>query len=191
MSPSAKHNPQSMNKLIVINIERQTLSLYSHQAKATVTHEISQLSEADLIRSFGVSTAKNGIGSQEGTGCTPLGRHVIAEKIGDGAELGSVFVGRVPTGEVYSQSLADDNPQRDWILSRILWLKGCEPGINQGSNELGCCDTYQRYIYIHGTPDTEPMGVPFSHGCIRMRSDELVWLFEQVDENTPVQIVAG
>lgn len=191
MPPSEKDNPQLMNNFIVINIERQTLSLYSYQTKATVTREISQLSEADLIRSFSVSTAKNGIGSQEGTGCTPLGRHVIAEKIGGGAALGSVFVGRVATGEVYSQSLAADNPKRDWILSRILWLRGCEPSINQGSNELGCCDTYQRYIYIHGTPDTEPMGVPFSHGCIRMRNDELVWLFERVDENTPVQIVAS
>lgn len=133
---------------------------------------------------YPVSTGKNGIGEQENSGKTPRGWHKVAEKIGASAPLNSVFIARQATGEVYSEELAQQFPNRDWILTRILWLSGLEEGFNCGEG----CDTYKRYIYIHGTPDTEPMGIPESHGCIRMRNIDLVELFELVDENALVYI---
>jgi lipoprotein-anchoring transpeptidase ErfK/SrfK len=133
---------------------------------------------------FPVSTALAGTGQQQGSGCTPLGRHRIRIKIGDGEPLNTVFVGRRPTGEIYSEQLAAQFPQRDWILTRILWLTGLESGMNRG----GAQDSLRRYIYIHGTPDSEPMGKPASHGCIRMRNRDLLALFDQVDAGTEVLI---
>lgn len=133
---------------------------------------------------YSISTAKNGAGQSSGTGCTPLGAHVIRAKIGGDEPEGAVFVARRPTGEVYSQTLALTHPERDWILSRILWLSGTEVGINR----LGNVDTMRRYIYIHGTPDTEPMGVPRSHGCIRMRNKDLIHLFNHTPVGTTVSI---
>ena len=160
---------------LLINIAQQTLVVYQQNKK---------------ILQYKVSTAKNGIGSLQDSGCTPLGKHVIAKKIGNDASMNAVFVGRVATGEVYDAELGTRYPERDWILSRILWLSGLEEGSNKGRNSQGGCDTYQRYIYIHGTPDTEPMGIPLSHGCVRMRNQDIVELFEQVVEGTAVTIVA-
>lgn len=179
------------DKLLVVSIAKQTLTLVQlpkkfKQSKIDNSNDINSVS---IIKVFKVSTAKNGINNMEGTGGTPLGHHIIADKIGTTMPINSVFVGRVPTGEIYSDTLGQQNPDRDWILSRILWLRGCEVGVNLGNNEKGCCDTYERYIYIHGTPDTEPMGEPLSHGCIRMRNEDIVWLFEQVTEGTSVYIV--
>ncbi|MGO1782453.1 MAG: L,D-transpeptidase family protein [Moraxellaceae bacterium] len=168
-------NNRSADTQLVIDIAQQRL---------TVCRADEQIAQ------YVVSTAKNGIGSQEDSGCTPIGRHVIAEKIGGSAPINSVFVGRVPTGEVYDEMLGELHPKRDWILSRILWLTGLEEGLNKGSNDRGGCDTYQRYIYIHGTPDTEPMGTPLSHGCVRMRNHDIVELFEEVSVGTSVLIVA-
>lgn len=164
---------------IIINITKQTLTLL-------ITHNGQSVEQV-----YSVSTAKNGIGGLEGTGCTPLGRHYIAEKIGEGMPINTVFVARKPTGEIFNEQLSLDYPNRDWILTRILWLTGCEEGINKGENDQGCCDTYQRYIYIHGTPDTEPMGLPLSHGCIRMRNEDLINLFDKVEEGTPVHIITN
>ncbi|WP_211252225.1 L,D-transpeptidase [Marinobacterium jannaschii] len=135
-------------------------------------------------RSWLVSTAANGVGEQENSGCTPRGQHIIRAKIGAGLALNSVFVGRRATGEIYSEELAQAFPSRDWILSRILWLSGCEPGFNR----LGSVDTMRRFIYIHGTPDSEPMGVPASHGCIRMRNNDLIELFDLVEAGISVHI---
>ena len=171
---SEKFNENSDVRL-VIDIAQQTLTLYKHNKEMT---------------QYTVSTAKNGIGSQQDSGCTPLGKHFIAKKIGTDEPINAVFIGRVPTGEVYSAELGELHPERDWILSRILWLSGLEEGLNKGSNAHGGCDTYQRYIYIHGTPDSEPMGEPLSHGCIRMRNEDILELFEQVAEGTAVTIVA-
>ena len=140
--------------------------------------------EGQVLREYPVSTALNGPGEQKGSGCTPRGRHVIRAKIGDGQVPGTVFVGRRPTGEVWSPALAAQFPERDWILSRILWLSGCEVG----RNRLGDCDTMQRYIYIHGTPEPEPMGVPLSHGCIRMRNADVIDLFDRVPVGATVLI---
>lgn len=132
-----------------------------------------------------ISTAANGAGCEKNSGCTPLGQHIIRAKIGAGAPLNAVFVGRRATGEIWSPQLAAQYPQRDWILTRILWLSGAEVG----KNRLGNVDSMQRYIYIHGTPDTEPMGVPCSHGCVRMHNQDLIELFDLVEAGTPVVII--
>ncbi len=136
------------------------------------------------IRRYVVSTAAKGAGEQNGSECTPRGRHHIRAKIGAEAPRGAVFRGRRPTGEVWSMQFAADHPGRDWVLSRILWLCGDEPGRNRGGN----VDSMRRYIYIHGTGDDQPMGVPLSHGCIRMRNREVMELFALVTAGTPVEI---
>jgi L,D-transpeptidase YbiS len=131
---------------------------------------------------YSVSTSKHGAGEQMGSLRTPRGRHQIRAKIGKGCPPGTVFVGRRPTGEVYSAALAREHPERDWILTRILWLSGLEEGFNR----LGDVDTMRRYIYIHGMPDSEPCGRPGSIGCIRMRNADIVDLFERVAVGTLV-----
>ncbi|HED39582.1 MAG TPA: L,D-transpeptidase [Chromatiales bacterium] len=137
-----------------------------------------------IVMEAAISTAKNGPGEMAGSECTPRGRHIIRAKIGAGLPLNTVFVGRRPTGELYSPALAAAQPGRDWVLSRILWLSGCEIG----KNRLGSVDSMRRYIYIHGTPESEPMGIPMSHGCIRMRNDALIQLFDRVEAGTVVVI---
>ncbi len=134
---------------------------------------------------YAVSTARAGAGECFGSGCTPRGRHRIRLKIGEGCPEDSVFVGRRPTGEIYSPQLAQAEPERDWVLTRILWLTGTEPGRNRG----GEVDTLRRYIYIHGTPETALIGMPVSHGCIRMRNADLLQLFDWVEQGTLVEIV--
>jgi len=138
----------------------------------------------ELCLRLPVSTARNGPGERQGSGCTPRGRHQVRAKIGAGLPEAAVLVGRRWTGEVWSPELAAQHPQRDWILSRILWLSGCEPG----RNRLGAVDTFRRYIYLHGTPASEPMGEPLSHGCIRLRNADLLALFERVPPHCSVII---
>lgn len=128
------------------------------------------------VRSYVVSTAKNGVGEQRGSECTPRGWHKIRAKIGSGLPVNTVFKGRRPTGEIYDTDLAEKYPDRDWILTRILWLGGLEPGLNR----YGEVDTCWRYIYIHGTSDEDMIGKPASHGCIRMKNDDLLDLFDRV-----------
>lgn len=142
------------------------------------------LDRGQVVRGYTVSTATNGPGEQSGSGCTPCGWHEIRAKIGSGCMQDTVFVSRRPTGEIYSDSLAADYPERDWILTRILWLRGLEPG----RNRLGSVDTMRRYIYLHGCPDCEPMGIPRSHGCIRMRNVDVIDLFDRVAGGTQVWI---
>ena len=139
------------------------------------------------VAEFPVSTALKGAGEQQGSERTPRGRHVVRAKIGAGLPTGTVFVARRPTGEVWSAALAAANPARDWILTRILWLSGCEVG----RNRLGAVDTMRRYIYIHGAPEGSPLGTPASHGCIRMRNQDVVALFDAVPLGTPVDIREG
>lgn len=138
-----------------------------------------------LAASYPVSTAANGVGELSGSYCTPRGRHVIRARIGDGQPVNAVFVKRRPTGEVYTPELGERYPLRDWILTRILWLSGCEPGFNR----LGECDTMRRYIYIHGTPDEVVLGRPGSHGCVRMCNKDLLELFDQVVAGMAVDIM--
>jgi lipoprotein-anchoring transpeptidase ErfK/SrfK len=156
---------------IEISISAQTLTLLGDEGKP--------------LASYSVSTAKNGAGCEKNSGCTPLGRHMIRAKIGAGVAENTVFVGRRPTGEIWTPQLASQSPERDWILTRILWLSGME----LGKNRLGNVDSMQRYIYIHGTPDIEPMGQPCSHGCVRMRNADVVELFDLVGVGTSVVIV--
>jgi lipoprotein-anchoring transpeptidase ErfK/SrfK len=134
---------------------------------------------------YRVSTAKNGPGEMRDSLCTPRGRHIVRAKIGAGQAANVVFVGRRPTGEIWTPELAARYPGRDWILTRILWLSGCEPGFNR----LGNVDTMRRFIYIHGSPDTVEMGKPGSIGCVRMRNADVVELFERVPARTEVRIV--
>lgn len=140
--------------------------------------------EGELLKTYSVSTSKHGAGEERGSFKTPRGRHVVRAKIGAGAAPNTVFRGRRPTGEIYSAELARAYPDRDWILTRILWLSGTEVG----RNRLGQVDTMRRYVYIHGTPDTEPLGVPGSIGCIRMANRDIVELFDLVAVGTPVDI---
>lgn len=143
------------------------------------------LREARVLAEYPVSTAKNGPGELYGSGCTPRGLHQIDAMIGANAGLNTVFVGRLPSGEIYTPSLAARYPQRDWILTRILWLSGLEPGWNL----FGDRDTLCRYIYIHGCPAELPLGMPLSHGCIRMANEAIMKLFEQVKVGDKVLIV--
>lgn len=133
---------------------------------------------------YSISSAANGVGCMKDSNCTPLGKHVIRAKIGTAATPNTVFVGRRPTGEIYTPELHANHPNRDWILTRILWLSGTEVGFNR----LGNVDTMQRYIYIHGTPDSTELGIPGSHGCIRMANQDIIELFDLVDVGTPVNI---
>ena len=138
----------------------------------------------ECLRVFPVSTARNGAGERIGSEQAPRGTHEVAALIGGDAPCGTVFVGRQPTGEICSAALRAEQPQRDWILTRIVWLAGLEEGRNLG----GDVDTFSRHIYIHGTPDDEPMGEPRSHGCIRMRNADVVELFDQLEVGMRVQI---
>ncbi len=141
--------------------------------------------EGKASRRYRVSTAQNGGGEQSGSFCTPRGWHRVRAKIGAGAPVNTVFVGRRPTGEVYTPELGVRYPERDWILTRILWLSGCEKGFNR----LGSVDTFRRYIYIHGSPDDATLGQPGSHGCIRMSNRDVVELFDRVPVGAPVEIL--
>jgi hypothetical protein len=136
------------------------------------------------LESYSVSTAARGPGERCDSEQTPRGRLAIEEKIGSKAELGAAFEGRQATGEICTPERFAAEPDRDWIVTRILWLGGREPGRNQG----GAVDTRDRYIYIHGTPDVASLGRPTSHGCIRMRSEDLVDLFDRVEVGTIVDI---
>jgi len=136
------------------------------------------------IRTYAISTAKKGAGEKNGSFCTPRGRHVIRAKIGAGQPPNAVFVRRRPTGEIWTPELHERYPGRDWMLTRILWLSGCEPG----RNRLGDVDTMRRYIYLHGSPDIAEMGKPGSIGCVRMRNQDIIELFDLVPAYTPVEI---
>ena len=171
-----------MNVRIEISIGQQTLTLFDESDR--------------VVRRYAVSTASKGAGEVSGSYCTPRGQHLIRAKIGGGQAENTVFVRRRPTGEIYTPELDSRFPGRDWILTRILWLSGCESGYNRGRNrgyksgpnQPGCVDTMRRYIYIHGSPDRATMGVPGSHGCIRMRNADIVELFDLVPAYTPVAI---
>lgn len=150
----------------------------------SIADQALRISTAGICHLYSVSTAINGIGELSGSGKTPQGWHRIAAKIGAGQPENAVFIGRRPTGEIYSDSLAKAEPGRDWILSRILWLQGLEVG----RNRMGNVDTMRRYIYIHGAPDSEPMGQALSHGCIRMRNKDVIELFDLIEPGTEVWI---
>lgn len=152
-----------------VNIQNQTLEM---------------LNGDNVIKKYSVSTGANGAGEENGSGKTPRGWHVIRAKIGEGAAPNTVFVGRRPTGEIYEPGMREQFPNRDWILTRIMWLSGLEPG----KNRFGNVDTMRRYVYIHGTPDEVEMGKPGSKGCIRMRNADLIELFDVVTPGVKIMI---
>jgi lipoprotein-anchoring transpeptidase ErfK/SrfK len=152
-----------------ISIEKQSLDLFKDDR---------------LVKSYVVSTARNGPGERSGSECTPRGLHQVRARIGAGVPIRAVFSARRPTGEIYSAELAQECPDRDWILSRILWLSGLEPG----KNRFGDVDTASRYIYIHGSPDHQVAGFPDSHGCVRMKNADIIELFDQIPAGTRVWI---
>lgn len=156
---------------IHISVDRQRLAL---------------MQGARRLGDWPVATGRAGVSERNGSGGTPRGWHVVRARIGAGAPRGTVFVGRRPTGEIHDAELFARYPGRDWILTRILWLSGLEPG----RNRLGSVDTMRRYIYIHGGPDATPVGEPGSRGCVRMRNDDVMALFEAVPAGTPVLIEA-
>lgn len=155
---------------VAVSVSRQILELYGE--------------DGNLRASYPVSTAAKGVGEQNGSYQTPRGRHLIRAKIGAGCAPNTIFVRRRPTGELWTPELAAAYPGKDWVLTRILWLSGCEPG----KNRLGSCDTMRRYIYIHGCPDTVELGKPQSHGCIRMRNQDIIEFFDRVPVYTVVDI---
>ena len=157
------------DSLITVNIAEQRLRLEQG---------------GEVLMDVAVSTAKNGPGELNGSECTPRGRHTIRAKIGAGCVANTVFIGRRPSGEIFSEALRAAHPQRDWILSRILWLCGMESGINRGYN----VDTMRRYVYIHGCPDSDAMGTPGSHGCVKMRNRDIMALFDIIEVGTAVLI---
>ena len=158
---------------VLVDVDEQKLSVIGSQGE-----------QQNVIFETQISTAKNGVGQLQGSECTPLGSHRIRAKIGHACDVNTVFVGRRPTGEIYSAELGSKFPQRDWILTRILWLCGNEVGYNRG----GEVDTMRRYVYIHGAPDAHPMGIPSSHGCIKMRNSDVLSLYPLVDVGTSVII---
>ncbi len=164
---------QKRRRYIVIDIDQQRLYLVDPGE-----------GEPRVLAEYPVSTARNGVGQLLGSECTPLGRHLVRARIGEGLAEGAILEGRRPTGEIFSRDLAAREPEKDWILSRILWLSGSEIG----HNRLGDVDTMRRYIYIHGSPDGTKMGVPASHGCVRMRNRDVMELFDEVPAGTPVEI---
>jgi len=154
--------------MITISISRQML--YHHR-------------QSGVCYAYPVSTASNGAGNLQGSFQTPLGKHRIAEKIGHGMPLLTAFNAREPFC-IYTPETCD--PDRDWILTRILWLEGCETG----KNRRGKVDTHARYIYIHGTHEEDKIGIPASHGCIRMRNEDMLELFEHTIAGESVRIIA-
>lgn len=151
--------PPSGERWLRVSIPSQTIAL---------------VAGAEALRIWPVSTAKNGPGEQRGSECTPRGWHRIRARIGEGLPSHTVFRGRRPTGECYGGQTEADARQRDWILARILWLGGLEPGFNR----FGPVDTAWRFIYIHGSPDWGVTGEPASHGCVRLRCSDMVELFD-------------
>jgi lipoprotein-anchoring transpeptidase ErfK/SrfK len=160
---------QPESRLIKISIQEQRLQL---------------LEAGRIAMDVAVSTAANGPGEIMHSECTPRGQHRIRARIGTDAPPNTVFVGRRPTGEIYTPELKQRYPGRDWMLTRILWLCGMEPG----RNRFGERDSMRRYIYIHGCPEEDAMGTPSSHGCIKMRNAEVITLFDRVPTGTRVLI---
>ena len=165
------YSPSASDTVIIVSVNQQRLFLFKAEK---------------LIASYPVSTAIKGCGNLSGSFQTPPGTHCIAEKIGADAPINSIFKGRINTGNIAKIITDPDSHSKDDIITtRILWLKGLEPGINKGGN----IDSYQRYIYIHGTNEEGRLGSSASHGCIRMGNQDVIELFEQVSVGTLVEIM--
>jgi len=165
----------------------QALDSCQELVSVVVSSELQQMymfKDQQVLRTYKISTAKNGLGEEKNSYKTPRGMHIIRAKIGANLPINAIFKERRFYGDVYTAQMNLENPHRDWILTRILWLSGLELGFNR----LGNVDTMQRYIYIHGSPDERPMGQPTSRGCIRMRNEDIVEFFDLVSYGTRVKI---
>ena len=158
------------NNIVLVNINQQTLHLYRNN---------------ELTKSYPISSSKFGIGNQVESFKTPLGVHRVAKKIGDGAPVGTIFKARVNTGKTAEIITTNAASKDDYVTSRILWLEGLEPGKNKGEG----IDSFQRYIYIHGTAEEGRIGQPASRGCIRMRNMDVIELFDLLETGTLVNII--
>lgn len=164
------HNDMNNTPSLLISPSTQTLSFYKGDS---------------LVKTYVISTAKNGLGCEAGSGKTPTGRHRVKEKFGEGKPLGAIFKARGFTGEIAEIYTDDTDIQEDPVTTRILWLEGLEEGKNKGPG----VDSYYRYIYIHGTPEEGLLGQPASKGCIRMSNKDVIELFEMIPVGTPVNIL--
>lgn len=162
----------------------ETSNVQNYLDICIANQRLSVYRDGNKVQDYPVSTAQKGPGELMGSECTPTGWHKIRVKIGVDQPLNAVFVGRRATGEIYNTELAEQYPQRDWILTRIMWLGGLEPG----KNRYGKVDTTWRYIYIHGCPDQLMNGSPQSHGCIRMKNADVLDLFNRVGVGLKVYI---
>ena len=159
--------------------------MQARSIRIRIATQVLELLEDDrVVAHYPVSTSAKGAGERIGSEQTPRGAHEIVALFGGDAPAGAAFVGRRPTGEICTPELCTARPERDWILSRVIWLGGTEDGRNRG----GDVDTLSRYIYIHGTPDSEGIGVPRSHGCIRMRNADVIALFDELEPGMVVQV---
>ncbi len=163
----------------------QMKQLPERYIRISISNQSIQLMDNDqIVFNAMIATAKNGAGENFGSECTPRGWHTIRAKIGAGCAENTVFIGRRPTGEIYSEKLKQEHPGRDWILTRIMWLSGLEVGFNRSGQQ----DSMRRFIYIHGCPDEHLMGIPSSHGCIKMRNSKVIQLFDQIETGISVVI---
>ena len=156
---------------ILVNISEQTLTLLDE--------------DNNHLTVYPISSSKYGAGCENGSEKTPLGLHRIKDKIGGAMPINEVFINRMPHGSLDECKERGEDLPDDVITSRIMWLEGMQPGMNQG----GYVDTYQRYIYIHGTSEEEKIGEPASIGCIRMMNKDIVELYRKVESGCEVNIV--
>lgn len=158
----------------IVKISEQALYLFNHQK---------------CVAKYSVSTSRYGEGQEEGTYKTPLGVHCVREKIGEGVKPCEIFSSREPSGNIACIELKEVSTDEDHITSRILWLSGLEPSVNQGKNSKGICvDSYERFIYIHGTHEEGLIGQPASIGCVRMKNEDVIHVFDQLSVSSIVII---
>lgn len=164
-----RFGPSPDGQVIIVDVSDQQLTLYR---------------DGRRVAQWPVSTSQFGTGNRANSQQTPLGVHRVARMIGADAPVGTLFRARRDTGRTVEILKDDRAADGDYVTTRILWLEGLEPGVNKGAG----VDSFKRYIYIHGTAEEGRIGRPFSHGCVRMRNDAVVKLFDQVKQGTLVEI---
>lgn len=165
-----KYKDKTFEKYMYVSVKYQRLYLIVNDS---------------TIRKYSISTAKKGIGCKANSNKTPSGLHTIKRKIGEDVPFGGILASRLYTGKTAKILTDKTKADGDYVTSRIMWLQGEEPGLNKGRN----MDSYNRYIYIHGTAEEGLIGEPASHGCVRMKNKDVIELFSLVDEGTPILIL--
>lgn len=170
-NPKKKDTPEKKMNIFSIETKLSEQKLYV-------------MRDNQIFKQYPISSSKFGIGSEAGSNKTPLGKHIVREKIGAGAPINTIFKSRVDTKKIAQVCLEPKDTGHDYVTTRILWLEGIEEGINKGNG----IDSYRRNIYIHGTPEEGLIGTPASHGCIRMRNKDVMELFDLIPTGTKVEI---